>query len=200
MGQIHIRDGTGEEARLRTRWDGTVTLELTDGERGRIVASRDSPFAAAELTVSDEQPSSERPMSVERPPWLFWSPAAIAVVVLGLVETGALRSAVPAFAEPLSAALYVLVYLFCLSGTASLIEDAERLRSRGARWQPNPWSYVAGGGAVAFAAIVARYGLDPPIASSLPYLVGAAIVAAVASSALAGPVYLLRRARTVGLD
>jgi hypothetical protein len=200
MGELLIRDDAGSETRFRTRWDGTVLLELDDAERGRIVVSRNSPFSESGLIVTEEPPASHRSRLVENPWWLLCLPAALALVVLGVVETGALRATAPRISEPVSAALYVLVYLFGLSGTAYLVEDAERLRLRGANWRPNPWGYVAGGGAVVFAAIVARYGLGPSIASSIPYLVGAALAAAVASSVLAGPVYLLIRARTVGLD
>jgi hypothetical protein len=89
-------------------------------------------------------------------------------------------------------------FLVGLAGTIWLFEDASRLAAADANWQPNPWPYVLGGAVVLEAVVAAPVLLDGVTESVVAALAGGFVVAAVLSSVVAGPVYLLARHRALG--
>lgn len=131
--------------------------------------------------------------------WVLVAPLAGSVVLSAAswafapLRTGTSPSGLVAFA------VLIPYFLLCTAGTLALFRDATRLRAAGVEWSPNPWHYAVPS-AVALAAVraVPEGRSVGGTAELVGVLVGSLVVALVASSILAGPVYLLQRRRRVG--
>ena len=96
---------------------------------------------------------------------------------------------------------YVVLVPYFLAGVAGtlwLFADARRLAAADADWQPSPWPYVLGGALVLETAVAAPALADGVTGPVVPALAGGFVVAALLSSVVAGPVYLLARRRALG--
>jgi len=89
-------------------------------------------------------------------------------------------------------------FLAGLAGTLWLFADAGRLAAAAAAWQPNPWPYVLGGAVVLETVVAAPALVGGVTGPVVPALAGGFVVAALLSSVVAGPVYLLARHRALG--
>lgn len=197
MGHVKIRGRDGEESSVHTRWEGTLVLELAAGEP-RVVVSRDAPFDANAIEVTDDG-DAERSPSLVAPWWLFIAPAVVGTLVTALVGAGAVDASFGVRAPVTAFVLGLLALLFGLTGTLLIYNDAAHLDTSDGHWRPNPWAYVGGGAAVLTAAYALASGLPKdPLAASWA-LVGVGLVAGLASSVIAGPLYLYIRWRRIGL-
>lgn len=221
MGRLEIHDDSGVrryrlagldgEHRLQVRWpsrqpalaagtpaasnDRPATSQTGTSSRGRS-ASGDEGHArgGGRHDDADERPGSEYA-------WLALVPflATLVGLVVGAVfgfdvfDTGS-----PGDVDLLPYVVLVPYFLAGLAGTLWVFRDAGRLADANADWQPNPWLFVLGG-AVVLELYVALPVLRGELTSGVvPYLAGGFVVAAVLSSVVAGPVYLLLRRRYVG--
>jgi uncharacterized membrane protein len=135
--------------------------------------------------------------------WVLIAPLGGAVVLSAVswvfdpnpLRTGTAPAGLLAFAALLP------FFLVCVAGTLTVLRDAARLRATEANWSPNPWHYVVPS-ALALAGMhalrtVRRAG---GIEEWAGFLAGTLVVALVASSILAGPVYLLQRRRRLAVS
>ena len=165
----------------------TSTATKTDREQTRDVGGRgDDPHASADGAAHA---------------WLAVLP--FVATLLGLAVGAVFGFGVYATAGAggvtlLPYAVLVPYFIAGLAGTLWLFEDASRLAAADADWQPNPWPYVLGGGLVLEAAVAAPVLADGVTGSVVPALAGGFVVAALLSSVVAGPVYLLARHRALG--
>lgn len=199
MGSITITNGLDVEEHSSAALDGRITIDLDDGGHVRFVVAADG---AVDETAVDGSTVVSRPA----PPtldkwWLLVAPLAGALVLAPvqilapeLLRTGPSASGLVAFA------LLVPFFLLCVAGTILIYRDAVALRAAGADWTPNPWLYFVPS---ALAPTLARaYPLLERVESVdgvVGFAVGTFVVALVASSLLAGPVYLYNRDRHVGV-
>lgn len=133
--------------------------------------------------------------------WLAVVPfvATLLGVVVGAVFGFGVYATAGAGGVTLLPYVVLVPYFFAgLAGTLWLFEDAARLAAAGADWQPNPWPYVLGGALVLEAVVAAPVLADGVTGPVVPALAGGFVVAALLSSVVAGPVYLLARHRALG--
>lgn len=133
--------------------------------------------------------------------WLAVLPFAatlLGVAVGAVFGFGVFATAGAGGLTPLPYVVLVPYFFAGLAGTLWLFEDAGRLAAADADWQPNPWPYVLGGGLVLEAVVAVPVLADGVTGPVVPALVGGFVVAALLSSVVAGPVYLLARHRALG--
>lgn len=191
--------------RLAAGWRPDATAAAADAstsDRERAVtstATRTDRDQAPEVGGRGDDPHA--PSDGAAHAWLAVLP--FVATLLGLAAGAVFGFGVYATADGGSAALlpYVVLvpyFLAGLAGTLWLFEDARRLAAAAAAWQPNPWPYVLGG-ALVLEAVVAAPALSGGVTGSVvPALAGGFVVAALLSSVVAGPVYLLARHRALG--
>lgn len=187
------------------RPSGTVAADTpaSDGERAVAAASGHAP--AGRDRVRDVEERGDGPgASADHPPsyeWLLLVPAAatlLGVAVGAVFGFGVFDPGQPGDVSLLPYLVLVPYFLAGLAGTLWLLEDAERLAAADADWQPNAWLYVFAG-ALALEAVVAVPVVRGEVTTGVvPYLAGGFVLAALLSSVVVGPVYLLQRRRALG--
>lgn len=199
MGSITIQNGFDVEEHASTALDGRIEIDLDDPDHVRFVVAAngavdETMVERAGLVVSDGPPTLDAW-------WLLAAPlaAALALVPVALLAPGALQTGTTP-AGLLAFALLVPFFLLCVAGTVLLYRDATALGAVGAEWTPNPWRYLVPGAlALTFARsypVVQASGSGDELGG---FVAGTFVVALVASSLLAGPVYLYDRHRHLGL-
>lgn len=165
----------------------TASTGRTDREQAQDVGGRgDDPHAADDGAASA---------------WLAVLPfvATLLGVTVGAVFGFGVFATADAGGVTLLPYVVLVPYFFAgLAGTLWLFEDAGRLAAADADWQPNPWPYVLGGAVVLEAVIAAPVLAGGVTGSVVPALAGGFVVAALLSSVVAGPVYLLARHCALG--
>lgn len=181
---------------------GTGASPAADGERA--VAAADSRTAGPCESSSGVDDPRDGPTSDDVAgtyAWLAVLPLAATLLGVGVGAVfgfGVFDTGTPGDVDLLPYVVLVPYFLVGLAGTLWLFEDAQRLAASAADWQPNPWAYVLGGGLVlelVVAAPVLRGDLTTGVVS---YLAGGFVLAALFSSVVAGPVYLLARRHALG--
>lgn len=216
MGRVNIHDDSGVrrfrlagldgEYSLRIRWPSQAPAlaagasTAADGD-GRVAAS-DGTTSSGAASASDAERHDSGSDATDEPSdeyaWLAALPllATFVGLLVGFVfGFGVFDTGTPGNANLAPYALLVPYFFAGLAGTLWLFRDADRRSAADADWQPNPWIYVLGGAAVLelyVAVPVFRGELTDGVVS---YLFGGFVLAAVLSSVVAGPVYLLQRHR-----
>ncbi|WP_226012124.1 hypothetical protein [Halomicrobium salinisoli] len=154
-------------------------------------------IAAGQLADGRAPPGDE----LQRP-WLFALPGALGAAyaaVAALVGPGVFDTGAAGLRGLAAVGLLSVLVLVSVWASARLYDDALALRETDADWQPRPWRYLFGGAAALTALRVVQLwtGAVSP-ARPVPYLAGTVVVALTLASVVAGPAYLLRRARTLG--
>ncbi|MFB6072191.1 MAG: hypothetical protein ABEJ88_04395 [Halobacterium sp.] len=206
--QYRLRRLDGDH-RVRVRWpsqaappgDGAPPPTSTDAAStdGRTADSRttDGPTTARRRGHGPGAPGDTDDAAT----WLAVAPFALTVVGLlvgAVYGFGVFDTGTSGRVELLPYAALVPYFLTALAGTLWLFRDADRLARADAAWQPNPSLYVLGG-----ASVLELYYLAPVLAGDVavrvvPYLAGGFVLAALLSSVVAGPVYVLLRRRNLG--
>lgn len=196
MGLVRIRDDDEEETFLSGRLDGTVVVELTDSENPRVMFSPDTPADSADAG-GERSPAVDSGRRAPTAWWTLWVPTALAALSLGihvLVSTGAAGLA------PLRTVLFGATYLASVYGVVVLYSDVELVREAGDAWTPSFWRYVGPATLVVAGLSVATGVLPAPPVTDVAYYAGVLVASVFLSPVVAGPVYLLHRARHVGLE
>lgn len=200
MGKVRIRDGEDEVDSFLTRWEGTIILEVDPGDSPRVVVSEDAPFSPPEVEIQQTDVDAEAAGGLVSPYWLLVAPTIAAVIsllaglsgVVGILTRG----------TGLEVAVLLTVFTVMIAGTTDLwmYNDAEHLRAIAAAWQPNPWLYFATGSIVFTVGATLVIGLPGTVTDGVSMIGGLLLLGGVLSSAVTGPIYLVNRFRTVGLE
>jgi hypothetical protein len=185
-------------------WSELLASRLADAVEGTGDATGRSEYGAGESEAIEAGVVEGGGRPNPDPPsldhwWLLVAPLAGAVGLSAAsvlfdypLRTGTSPSGLLAFA------VLTPFFLLCVAGTLALFRDASRLSTAGIDWSPNPWHYAVSS-AVALTAMrsypVVRAGGRPE--GLVGFLVGTFVVALVAASILAGPVYLYRRRKLI---
>lgn len=162
----------------------------------------DSPTLSPSTDSADEiLDSDDNERETERRKlrnWVLWLPTVLALFVEALVTSGTLGVLVPSWAGTLVFGLYSLVFVVAVLGTLNLYDDAKYVARESDRWQPSPWTYIVGGAVVLVPLLLLPTDFGSMSLAMLPAVFGAFLVAALVSSIVSGPVYLVRRRIALG--
>lgn len=199
MGEVKIRDGEREVTSFLTPWKGTIVIKVNPNGKPRLILSADSPFSPAEVEVEETEIDSPSNSVFGTLHWILLAPAIAGAVALTLVVSGAIGSLAPAHQPEITVALVLLVVFVAATGDLRLYNDARRLESIEATWQPDPWLYVLSGGVVLTLAAWVWIGTPADPLSQVRVVAGYLVVGSALSSAVTGPIYLINRGRKAGL-
>lgn len=219
MGRVNIHDDSGVRRFRLAGLDGEYSLQIRWPSRASALAAgtstaadSDGPVAAAGGTggsrasdASDAERHGSGSDASDEPSddyaWLAVVPfvATLLGLLVGAVfGFGVFDTGTPGDPNLAPYALLVPYFFAGLAGTLWLFRDAAELAAANAAWQPNPWAYVLGGALVLELLVALPVLRGAVTAGIVPYLFGGFVLAAVLSSVVAGPVYLLQRRRYLG--
>jgi len=192
--------------RLAAGWTSNVTAAAADAstsDRERAVTAASTSGTDREQTRDVGGPGDDPRASGDGAAHAWLAVLPFAATLLGVAAGAVFGFGVYATADAgglslLPYAVLVPYFLAGVAGTLWLFEDASRLAAADADWQPDPWPYVLGGALALEAVVAAPVLVDGVTGSVVPALAGGFVVAALLSSVVAGPVYLLARRRALG--
>lgn len=218
MGTNDSHDGSGVERHQLldpashhpddARWPSRATAvaadtPASDGERA-VTAAGSRAAGERDRSAGVDEPGDDPGARADRSSeyaWLLVVPFAATLlgVAAGLVfGFGVYDTGTPGDVSLLPYVVLVPYFLAGLAGTLWLVEDATRLAAADADWQPNPWLYVLAGALVLEGVVAAPVVRGEVTTGVVPYLAGGFVLAALLSSVVVGPVYLLLRRRNLG--
>lgn len=198
MGEIRITDDSGEERIVTGSVNERIELRIENGQT-RVVIPEDSQLTPDDIDVVEEELAVDYSM-LQSPWWFLFAPTLLGTVLLIGTSLDLFGRVAPTYGPTLSAAAGLLFVVSAGTGTYFLVADARALQVEGSAWQPTALPYVAGGGVVSTAILLASAAPLPATADSLVVVAGASIVGMATASAVSGPLYLYRRYRRIGLS
>ncbi|GAA0211581.1 MULTISPECIES: hypothetical protein [Halobaculum] len=198
MGEIRISDDSGEERIVTGALNDRIEVRIEEG-RPRVVIPEDGQLTARDVDVVEEDLRGD-PSLFASPWWFLYVPTLLGTVLLVAIAADVFAGLPPAYGPQVAASAGVFFVLTAGTGTYFMVADARTVSGEGSTWQPTALPYVAGGGTVSTAVLLAAGGGLSPGSLTVPALAGAAIVGMTTASAVSGPVYLFRRYRHIGLE
>lgn len=199
MGEIRIRDESGEERFVTGHLDGKIELRIREG-RPQVVVPEDATLTATDVEVVEGEVVSPRRRLLSSPWWFLYVPTIVGAGLVAGTSLNLFELLVPGYGSAVETALAVFFVLAAWSGTYVVVRDADELTAADAAWQPSAWPYVAGGGVVVTGYLLATVGTLPMGLDLLPVVLGAAVLGGATAAAVTGPLYLHHRRKRIGLD